>query len=571
MREDGMKRRTWGIILVGTLLTMTGATSIIHAQQTAPDLVLTNGKIITVDEKFTIAQAVAIRGARIVAVGSNQEIVQLAGPNTRRIDLKGRSATPGFIDHHGHYMREGSTWLEEVRWDGIESRRQAVDMLRARVKASASGEWAYNLMGWSLDQFTDSKKPFTREELDQIAPNNPVFLQEAYYRVYLNSRGLDVLGLKDKAPDPDWIPKGNVVRDATGRLTGVILENGVRPIEAKILQAPRDKRKIEASHLAMIKDLNRAGLTTIGAAGCNNSAQVPSAGDIKATYRRWASQGQLNIRMYCIDSFEANSDEQLERVLPQIAQLKLFQGNLYFDDMVYGEGWPANDNMLDIKPNQKPEDWARFTRMATDAAKAGLPVQIHSTLADTIEEHLNVIERINKEHPIRNLRWTLIHIDEINQSQIDRMKALGMYAGVHTRPSVMGGIFHRIRGDRAYDTPPLRMIQNSGIMWGLGTDFNLDQYRPFTTLWFCVTGKMVGGTVVEHQTISREDALIAHTRRNSFFVFQESNLGSIQPGKLADLVVLDRDYLTVPADQIKDIKPVMTMVGGKIVYDADAP
>src|SRR5205085_9959298 len=117
--------------------------------------------------------------------------------------------------------------------------------------------------------------------------------------------------------------------------------------------------------------------------------------------------------------------------------------------------------------------------------------------------------------------------------------------------------------------PPLGAIQSSGIMWGFGTDATAaNQYLPFTTLYFAVTGKMAGGTKVIRQTISREDALIAHTRKNAFFVFQEDNLGSIQPGKLADLIVLDRDYLTVAADQIKDIKPVMTMVGGRIVYDA---
>ena len=149
------------------------------------------------------------------------------------------------------------------------------------------------------------------------------------------------------------------------------------------------------------------------------------------------------------------------------------------------------------------------------------------------------------------------------------MKKLGMYAAVHPWAVINGGIMHEGFGDGAYDMPPLSTIQNSGIQWGFGTDGTAaNQTLPFTTLYFAVTGKMVGGAKVNRQTISREDALIAHTRKNAYLVFQEDNLGSIQPGKLADLVVLDRDYLTVPADQIRNIKPVMTMVGGRIVYDA---
>jgi hypothetical protein len=149
------------------------------------------------------------------------------------------------------------------------------------------------------------------------------------------------------------------------------------------------------------------------------------------------------------------------------------------------------------------------------------------------------------------------------------MKKLGMWAAVRAIEPVMGAIFNRVHGERSIDMPPLRMIQDSGIKWGFHTDTTeVNQYRPFTTLWFAVTGKMLGGAVVNRQTITREEALIAHTRSNSYFVMRENDLGSIQPGKLADLVVMDRDYLTIPADQIKDIKPVITMVGGKVAYDA---
>jgi predicted amidohydrolase YtcJ len=149
------------------------------------------------------------------------------------------------------------------------------------------------------------------------------------------------------------------------------------------------------------------------------------------------------------------------------------------------------------------------------------------------------------------------------------MKRLGLYAGLHSRPLIQGAMMHAVHGERAWDMPPFKRVQDSGIVWGLGSDATaVTPSNPFYTLGFAVTGRMIGGRKVNRQSVSREQALIAHTRSNAHFVFQESNLGSIQPGKYADLLVLDRDYLSVPAVQIKDIKPLMTMVGGKIVYQA---
>jgi predicted amidohydrolase YtcJ len=173
---------------------------------------------------------------------------------------------------------------------------------------------------------------------------------------------------------------------------------------------------------------------------------------------------------------------------------------------------------------------------------------------------------------MRHLRWTFMHMEGVTPAQLERMRNLGMYVGVHPRGVISGAAFVRRRGERGYAMPNLKAIQDSGIMWGFGTDaFEVNQYRPFQTLGWAVTGKMVGGKLTMKYPISREDALIAHTRRNAYFFFRENDLGSIQTGKLADLVVLDRDYLTVPADQIKDIKSAMTIVGGRIVYDAAAP
>src|SRR5262245_27924777 len=157
----------------------------LDAQQAPPDIILTNGKIITVDDQFSIAQAAAVRGDRFVAVGSNQDITRLAGPGTRRVDLRGRSVVPGLIDNHAHFQEEGAYWTLELRFDGVDSRKQALEMIRAKAKANGPGKWVYNLGGWSPDQFADNKKPFTREELDQYSPDNPVFLQFSRAETFL--------------------------------------------------------------------------------------------------------------------------------------------------------------------------------------------------------------------------------------------------------------------------------------------------------------------------------------------------------------------------------------------------
>jgi predicted amidohydrolase YtcJ len=541
---------------------LVGASAVLRAQQSAVDLILTNGKIITVDEKFTITQAVAVKGDRIVAVGTNQQIGQMAGPNTRRIDLRGRAVVPGLIDNHMHLLRAGTTWTHEVRLDGVESRKQALDMFAARAKAIAPGDWVYTIGGWSVDQFADSRKQFTREELDRVVPDNPVAIQESYYRTYLNSRGLEALAIRDKSADPQGFPKDSILRDATGRATGVV-EGGmgaVRSIAAKMPRVPDNE--IEASSLAMTKDMNRAGLTTFGVAGCDPN--------LIAMYRRWEARNQLNVRIFCIDGQGAGTPEQVDRALPLIAEMKLFQGNNYVDQVLYGESvyGPLHDPMFDSRSDPKPEQLEQWRRLAMEIAKNGLPLHVHAELTHTIDAFLDQIEAVSKVYPVKNLRWMLAHFNQSNASQLERMKRLGMYAAVHPWNVINGGIMHEIFGDDSYDQPPLATIQNSGIMWGFGSDGSAaNQYMPFITLNYAVTGKMTSGLKVMRQTISREDALIAYTRRNALFVFQEDNLGALQAGKLADLLVLDRDYLTIPADQIKDIKPVLTMVGGRIVYD----
>jgi predicted amidohydrolase YtcJ len=544
--EAAVTTSTWKMILAGALFLSAAGSSILHAQRPAPDLILSNGKIITVDEKFTIAQAVAIRGDRVVAVGSNQAITPLAGPSTRTIDLKGKALIPGLIDNHMHLLRGGTSWKYEVRLDGVATRKQAMAMLTERTKRVGPGQWVYTLGGFAREQFSDDPKAFTTAELDQAFPNNPVALQESYYRFNANSQALKMMGFDEKA-------MGDVGQGGVGRLA------------AKLPLATKDE--IEASSLGMLKDMNRWGLTAFGVPGCDR--------DLVQMYRKWESTNQLNARVFCIDGAGGGGGRGaagVDDTIAQIAQIKKFQGDDYVDDIFYGEGvYGGGDPMFLVKSDPKPEDLVLWRRVGLALAQAGIAMHVHTELHDTINAFLDQIEAINKEHPIRNLRWTLAHMNQVDEVQLERMKKLNVYLALHPWAVINGGINHAVFGDEAYNLPRLATIQNSGIMWGFGTDgTRANQIPPFNVLYFAVTGKMVGGAKVVKEVISREDALIAYTRKNAFLVFQENNLGAIQPGKLADLLVLDRDYLTIPVEQIKDIKPLITMVAGRIVYDADA-
>jgi predicted amidohydrolase YtcJ len=546
----GAGKRLAAAVAVGVVLA--GAGMVVSAQQPMADVVLTGGKIITVDTRFSIAQAVAIRGDRILAVGTNQQINALAGPSTRRIDLRGRAVTPGLIDNHAHFQEEGAYWTEELRLDGVESRKQALSMIEARAKQKP-GQWIYTLGGWSPDQFADDSRIFTREELDKYAPNTPVFLQFTRAQYYLNSKAIEMTGL-------DTMTEPVIHRDASGRPTGVVdgdqVGGRLRNAAGFLKALPKDI--FESSSMQMLKDFSMAGLTASGG-GCQYA-------DI---YRQWQKQNRLAMRFFCFRT-ATGQQRTTDQVIAETAKLRMYDGDEWLDYVNWGERLVnATDNVTDTKPTVPAETWNEWGRMARAVAKAGIPIFIHTTNEWTVEEQLKQVEAIAKEMPIRHLRWAFIHMEGVTPNQIDRMKKLGMYIAIHPRAVVSGADFVRRFGEKGYAMPNLKAVQDSGIHWGFGTDaFEVNQFRPFTTLYWAVTGKMVGGKVVNKNPISREDALIAHTRSNAYFFARENDLGSIQVGKLADLAVLDRDYMTIPADDIRHITSVMTIVGGRVVYDA---
>ena len=547
--------------LQGLAVLLLAGASMVQAAEVA-DVVFTNGKVLTVDDRFTVMQAVAVKGERIMATGSNAEIARLAGAQTRKIDLKGKTIIPGLIDNHAHFMRAAEYWDREVRLDGVTSRKQALEMIATKARNSKPGEWVLVLGGWSIEQFADDRRGFTKEELDRIAPNNPVVLQLIYFRIYTNTAGLRALGIDDKTPNP---PGGTIVRDSRGQATGVLNGGGaVRVTLAKLGEVPMPKMVENAK--AMYAELNRMGMTSyidMGGRGFSMKYFEP--------VKTLAQQKALTMRVYYHLWLEPESPKDVDGVLNTIKGMKPFQGNDWFDNLGYGETvyFPLHDSTLVEKTQPSAEAMAQWKRGGQAGADKRMTLNVHAQLRGSIEAFLSAIEAINKTTPIKGLNWSFSHVDQLEAQDLDRLRALGMRVQLHSRPSIQGVLFHNVYGDTAYHMPPLRMVQESGLHFGLGSDATaVTPSNPFYTLGWAVTGRMVGGFEVNQEKLTRVEALIAHTRNNSAFAFREDSIGSLQKGKYADLLVLDRDYMTVPAEQIKDIKPLLTMVNGKVVYEA---
>jgi len=524
------------------------------------DTILVNGRIVTVDDRFTIAQGVAIRGGRIVAVGNNADVLELQGRGTKVIDLKKQTVIPGLIDNHAHFIRAPEH--EEMRLDGVASRKRALEMLAERARTARPGEWIVTLGGWSEEQFTDDPRGFPLDELDRIAPANPVVLQAVYNHSYLNTAALKGAGIDAATPDPRG---GRIEKDAGGNPTGIVRSAGGVAFVAAKIPLP-DKEQWLANVRKFVSGLNAMGITAWYDAG----GRGMTASHYEA-YKTLADRGELNARAFWTTIRQPATPAEVDKVIAEIHQHTPFQGSDYFENIGWGESLyqPATTNLLRNDFVVRPEDMREVRRIANAVAESGMFLNAHAEMENAIDAYLAEFEAISKVEPIKGLRWALSHLDQVTDAQLARMKRLGMVAGLHSRPLIQGALMHKVHGERAWDMPPFRRVQASGIVWGLGSDATaVTTSNPFYTLWFAVTGRMIGGRQVNRQTVSREQALIAHTRSNARFIFQESNLGSIQPGKYADLLVLDRDYFTVPAVQIKDIKPIMTLVGGKIVYRA---
>ena len=549
--------------LVCSLLFAVAATAA-HAQ--TADTILLNGKIVTLDAKSSVVQALAIRGGRVMAVGSNDEIRKLAGANTKTVDVGGRTVIPGLIDSHIHALRAGLTYSVELSWIGVPSLAKGLELIREAARNSKPGTWIKIGGGWTEMQFPEKRGP-TVEELAAAAPDRPVYVQRLYNTAWITPTGLRTMGI---GPQTE-IPGGKAEKDAAGNLTGVITGNNrtFNFLTAKI-PGPTFEDQVEGTR-RYFRELNRLGMT-----GVND---VTGGGMFPVHYRPvqtlWR-KGEMTVRVAFHFQSNARGHE-----LENFKQFAEFTPQGFGDDMLRfrGIGEALTQGMYDGSTvglifNPTDKDKEEFCTAAKWAAEQGMTVHQHAATNNAAAMILDCFEKINRETPITGLRWQITHIEDATDATLERMKALKMGWSVQDRLLYAGHIFLKVLGpEAAKRAPPIQSGLKMGLMVAAGTDSDqVAPYNPFVSLRWLLDGKIIDGVPMRtaDQTPSREEALRMYSINAAWFSFDEDKRGSLEPGKYADLAVLSDDYMTVPVDKVGEITSLLTLVGGKAVYGAGA-
>ena len=525
-----------------------------HAQRAGT--VLFNGKIVTADERGSVHQALAIRDGRIVALGKSAAVKKLAGPDTRVIDLGGRTVIPGLIDSHMHSIRAALSFSTEVHWFGLGSIDEAVARVRDAARSAKPGAWLVVAGGWTDEQFCERRRP-TQAELVAAAPDNPVYVQWMYGWAMLTPLAHKALGIGAESDLPGG---GKFERDAAGQPTGAIV-GGIVPLFDK-LPRPDYAQKVEGTK-KFFRELNRVGLTgVIDPGGFNMSPD-----EYAPLLQVWRERS-LTVRMV-YSYFSQKRGRELEE-FKELTQL-LPMG--FGDDMLKfnGIGERVTFGMYN---NDKPTDADKeqFYQAARWAAERGMTLTQHWHGDASAHHLLEVFERVNREFPIARLRWSIAHLNNASEATLARMQALGVGWAVQGAMYFDGERERQAKGEAELKRmPPLRTALKVGTRIGAGTDAHrVANYNPFVALRWMLDGKSAGGVALRgpEETPDRLQALRMYTQGSAWLAHDESRRGALGVGKLADLAVLDRDYMTVPLPEMATLHSLLTMIGGRVVYAA---
>ncbi|GKS96465.1 amidohydrolase [Acidovorax sp. SUPP2825] len=536
---------------------------------TPPDLILYNGRFTTLDRANPAASAVAIAQGRFTHVGMDRDVLAMAGPGTRRIDLNGRSALPGLIDNHLHIIRGGLNFNMELRWDGVKSLADAMGMLRRQVAVTPAPQWVRVVGGFTEHQFAEKRLP-TIAELNAVAPDTPVFILHLYDRALLNAAALRAVGYTRDTPAP---PGGEIVRDAAGNPTGLLLAKpNAAILYATLAKGPKLPHAYQVNSTRhFMRELNRLGVT--GAIDAGGGFQ--SYPDDYQVIQELADADQLTIRL-AYNLFTQKPKQEKEDFLNWTATSQYKQGTDYFRHNGAGEMlvFSAADfeDFRQPRPDMAPEMEDDLEGVVRILAQNRWPWRMHATYDETIERALEVFEKVDRDTPLAGLNWFFDHAETISEKSIDRIAALGGGVAVQHRMAYQGEYFvERYGAGAAEATPPVKRMLEKGVKVSAGTDATrVASYNPWVSLSWLITGKTVGGLQITPQRncLDREAALRLWTENVTWFSNEEGKKGRIQAGQLADLTVPDRDFFACPESDIADTTALLTIVGGKVVYGA---
>lgn len=548
----------------------------VSAQQpTEPaDTILHSGTIVTVDEAFMKAEAVAIRDGRFAAVGTAVDVMALEGPDTVIVDLQGRTVLPGLIDSHVHQFDAA---MNRVNVDLFEAKsiRDILERISARVDDVEPGEWVVASSRWHESLIEEGRLP-TRFELDSVAPNNPVVIPRGGHVMSVNTLALKAAGYDEDSDSPDG---GVVVRNEEGDVTGVLFESAIYPVR----QAMPDRALVPPEEL---RRRVREAMNFHNSFGITGVVE-PGLSDMEiGVYRQLDDLGEMTVRTHML--FGAARDGSTDHALRTYARDDFDSDMLRFDGVKYLRDGGVEGGALyqpyqlvegeQTDPDYRgklliPEGFDQWVEDLKRVAAAGWQVQAHGVgdrAIDKIVEAFSLVD-MDPRYDVGQLRWAVMHIFLPTDFALRRMADLNILATAQNHPVLLGHNMRRYFGkERADYAIPMRDLIEHGILVGGGTDEPVVPIDPFLSLWWMTTrGTLNGYEMGPEQSISIREALRSYTINNAYIMGREEELGSIEVGKLADLIIISEPILDIPVHEIRDIQALMTMIGGEIVYQSD--
>jgi predicted amidohydrolase YtcJ len=551
----------WLLFSSGSFATSTWAQG-----SAVPDLILSHGKVVTVDEKLPLAAAVAIAGERILQVGSNEQIARLAGPKTKVIDLKGRLVVHGFIECHAHMLGIGRAKLE-LDLVGTKSEAEVAEQVRKKAATAKAGEWILG-RGWDQNDWPQKQFPDHRS-LTAAAPKNPVLLTRIDgHAIWANAAAMDVAKLTKATRD---VPGGRIHRDAEGQPTGVLIDRAIGLVSRH--EPPLSREQIKQALALAMEDCLKLGVTTLHDAGCGR--------EVIAAYRELLAEKKLPIRVYVMLSADEGLLSDHFRRGPEIG---LGGGRLTIRSIkLMADGALGSRGAALLEPYDDAPDHRgllllseeQVYRIADRALQHGFQVNTHAIGDHANRVVLNAYERAFAAHPkVKDPRFRIEHAQVLDESDIPRFAKLGVIASMQAThaTSDMPWVPDRIGDARSAEGAYVwQKLRRSGARIANGSDAPVEDLNPIWGFFAAVTrhdhqGKPPGGWYPE-QRMTRDEALRSFTIEGAYAAFEEKDKGSLAKGKLADLVVLSHDILTVSPPKILSAEVVTTVVGGRVAYE----